>query len=284
MVACIQSSDEFIDESYGTLSWATMAASVVCKAQVNLDPSSALIQRLKDEVSALKSQLTEARSALGHVPAPVSSSRTNAATDRGAAEPPTPPVNEAAVQVKREFVEAVNLMRKIEARNAALLQENQGQRRLVAELTKQITASGNEVNALQSFILEGKSDSGAVPHPLAPEPLSPRQDPIRSADSWTGRPGGGKPLHIRPLQQHGAVRAWEGAVAGSQNHRRSQPRALPTEGAVAGSQNQRRSQPRTLPTPGMSLPGAPGSSSSTTGLLDLGALRSLLQQKKPGVG
>lgn len=52
MIACIQSSDDFIEDSYRTLSYATWASTIVNAPRVNLDPNQAkMIHDLRSDVS-----------------------------------------------------------------------------------------------------------------------------------------------------------------------------------------------------------------------------------------
>jgi len=50
MIACVNSSDAYIEDSYSTLSYAALASTIVNDPRINLDPQSRMIAELKDEV------------------------------------------------------------------------------------------------------------------------------------------------------------------------------------------------------------------------------------------
>lgn len=61
MIACVSPADTNADETLSTLRYADRAKRIKNKPTVNVDPSMALIQGLRDELASVKHELTMLR-------------------------------------------------------------------------------------------------------------------------------------------------------------------------------------------------------------------------------
>eukprot|EP01012_Entosiphon_sulcatum_P052856 TRINITY_DN7266_c0_g1_i1.p1 TRINITY_DN7266_c0_g1~~TRINITY_DN7266_c0_g1_i1.p1 ORF type:complete len:794 (-),score=173.54 TRINITY_DN7266_c0_g1_i1:11-2392(-) len=259
MIACINPSDSYVEETLCTLFYAGRARNIRNDPRVNEDPKSALIRALKQEIESLKLELNNYRQLLleeGGVLGAGRSARAMASPSGTATLSGEVPTDKEAQFLGEKLVNSVRIMRELVTVNGQLrtnfdkMNEMKVQaEQAVAQLNEENVELRERIEMLESIVIrQADDDDTSEPSSTTRKPAEPTG---QSGESRHRSPAARHEKQRKALSQYQQRYKRPPQLPDYHQYYGSVPRAT---GSGTGSAKRSQTQP---PAPG---PGGPGGS------------------------